>query len=67
MEVEVTGHPRSPRPGVEARAHYRETAESEAARLQARELRRLTTPGPARRPDKRERRELVRVLKNRVP
>ena len=47
--------------------HYRETVESEAARLRASELRRLTTAGPARRPDKRERRELVRVLKNRSP
>jgi ribosome-associated heat shock protein Hsp15 len=67
IEVEVTGLPKRRGPAVEARMHYRETAESEAARLRARELRRLTTPGSARRPDKRERRELVRVLKNRSP
>jgi ribosome-associated heat shock protein Hsp15 len=67
FEIEVTGIPGRRGPASEARAHYRETAESEAARLQARELRRLTTAGPARRPDKRERRELVRVLKNRLP
>ena len=67
MEVEVTGLPKRRGPAVEARMHYRESLESEAARLRARELRRLTTAGPARRPDKRERRELVRVLKNRSP
>jgi ribosome-associated heat shock protein Hsp15 len=67
MEVEVTGIPLRRGPAVEARAHYRETVESEAARLRARELRRLTTPGPARRPDKRDRRQLARVLKNRQP
>jgi ribosome-associated heat shock protein Hsp15 len=67
MEVEVTGIPLRRGPTVEARAHYHETAESEAARLRARELRRLVTPGPVRRPDKRDRRELVRVLKNRLP
>ena len=67
MEVEVTGIPLRRGPAAQARAHYQETAESEAARLRARELRRLTTPGPARRPDKRDRRELVRVLKNRLP
>jgi ribosome-associated heat shock protein Hsp15 len=66
MEIEVTGIPLRRGPAVEARKHYRETAESEAARLRDRELRRLTTTtAPARRPDKRERRELVRVLKNR--
>jgi ribosome-associated heat shock protein Hsp15 len=67
MEVEVTGLPKRRGPAVEARMHYRESIESEAARLRAHELRRLTTAGPARRPDKRERRELVRVLKNRSP
>jgi len=67
MEVEVTGLPKRRGPAAEARVLYRESIESEAARLRARELRRLTTAGPARRPDKRERRELVRVLKNRSP
>ena len=67
MDVEVTGLPKRRGPAIEARMHYRESVESEAARLRARELRRLTTAGPARRPDKRERRELVRVLKNRSP
>ena len=65
FEIEVTGIPARRGPASEARTHYSETAESEAARRQARELRRLTTPGPARRPDKRDRRELVRMLKNR--
>jgi hypothetical protein len=54
-------------PAAEARAHYRESAESEAARAQARELSRLSDAGHSRRPDKRERRELVRVIKNRAP
>jgi ribosome-associated heat shock protein Hsp15 len=67
FEIEVTGIPGRRGPASEARAHYRETAESEAARLRARELRRFTTAGPARRPDKRDRRELVRLLKNRLP
>ena len=66
MEVEVTGIPLRRGPAVEARANYRETTDSEAARLRARELRRLVAPGPARRPDKRDRRELMRVLKNRL-
>ena len=67
FEIEVTVIPGRRGPASEARAHYHETAESEAARLRARELRRLTTAGPAGRPDKRDRRELVRVLKNRLP
>jgi ribosome-associated heat shock protein Hsp15 len=65
FEVEVTGLPTRRGPAAEARTQYRETAESEAARLQARELRRLTTVGPTRRPDKRDRRDLMRVIKNR--
>jgi hypothetical protein len=59
----VTGLPARRGPATEARTQYRETAESEAARLQSRELRRLTA-GPARRPDKRDRRELMRLIKN---
>jgi hypothetical protein len=39
--------------------------ESEAARLQARELRRLAPQAPSRRPDKRERRERVRLTRDR--
>jgi len=67
MEVDVTGIPARRGPAVEAQACYRETDESEAARRQARELRRVAAAGPTRRPDKRDRRELVRVLKNREP
>jgi ribosome-associated heat shock protein Hsp15 len=67
FEVEVLGIPARRGPAAEARAHYRESAESEAARAQARELGRLSAAGPSRRPDKRERRELVRVIKNRAP
>ena len=65
FEVEVLGLPARRGPATEARTQYRETAESEAARLHARELRRLTMAGPTRRPDKRDRRDLMRVIKNR--
>ena len=64
-EVEVTGIPARRGPAAEARAHYRETPESEAARAHARELDRLSAPVSGGRPDKRERRDLLRVLKRR--
>ena len=65
FEVEVTGVPARRGPAAEARRHYRETAESEAARAHARELDRLSAPVSSGRPDKRERRDLLRVLKRR--
>jgi ribosome-associated heat shock protein Hsp15 len=61
IEVDVTGIPVRRGPAAEARRHYAETAESEAARAHARELDRLTAPVGAGRPDKRERRDLLRV------
>ena len=64
-EVEVTGIPARRGPASEARGHYRETPESEAARAHARELDRLSAPVSSGRPDKRERRDLLRVLKRR--
>jgi ribosome-associated heat shock protein Hsp15 len=64
-EVEVTGIPHRRGPATEARQHYRETPESEAARAHARELDRLSAPVSNGRPDKRERRDLMRVLKRR--
>lgn len=67
MDVEVIAIPARRGPAEEARACYRESGESEASRLHARELRRLAPRGPARRPDKRDRRELVRLIKNRTP
>ena len=66
-EVEVTGIPQRRGPASEARTHYTESAESEAARAAAREFNRLTAPVSAGRPDKRERRELLEVLKGRGP
>jgi ribosome-associated heat shock protein Hsp15 len=63
FEVEVAGIPVRRGPAPEARTHYRETAESEAARAHARELDRLSAPVSSGRPDKRERRDLLRVLK----
>ena len=64
-EVEVTAIPARRGPAAEARQHYRETPESEAARAHARELDRLSAPVSNGRPDKRERRDLMRVLKRR--
>lgn len=65
FEVEVTGLPARRGPASEARGHYLETAESEAARAHARELDRLSVPVSSGRPDKRGRRDLLRMLKGR--
>jgi ribosome-associated heat shock protein Hsp15 len=65
FEVEVTGIPARRGPAAEARLHYLETPESEAARAAAREFSRLAGPVDSGRPDKRERRDLLRVLKGR--
>ncbi len=65
FEVDVTGIPARRGPAPEARQHYRETPESETARAHARELDRLSAPVSAGRPDKRERRDLLRVLRPR--
>jgi len=62
-EVEVAGIPARRGPAPEARQHYRETPESAAARAHVRELDRLSAPTSSGRPDKRERRDLMRVLK----
>jgi ribosome-associated heat shock protein Hsp15 len=65
FEVEVTGIPARRGPATEARQCYLETPESEVARAAAREFARLAGPVDAGRPDKRERRDLLRVLKGR--
>ena len=52
-------------PATEASECYEETAESVAARAHARELQRLSSPGTQTRPDKRDRRELIRQFKRR--
>jgi ribosome-associated heat shock protein Hsp15 len=65
FEVEVTAIPARRGPAEEARRHYRETPESVQARERAREFDRLSPPVSGGRPDKRERRDLVRVLKGR--
>jgi len=65
LEVDVTGIPARRGPATEARQHYLETPESEAARAAAREFSRLAGPVDSGRPDKRERRDLLRVLKGR--
>jgi ribosome-associated heat shock protein Hsp15 len=65
FEVRVAGIPERRGPATEARRHYLETAESEAARATAREFNRLTAPAVSGRPDKRERRDLLRTMKGR--
>ncbi|HWJ05292.1 MAG TPA: S4 domain-containing protein [Steroidobacteraceae bacterium] len=65
FEVDVLGIPQRRGPADEARRHYRETPESEAARAHVRELNRLSGPVSQGRPDKRERRDLLRFVKGR--
>ena len=65
FEIVVTGIPSRRGPATEARGHYQETPESEAARATVREFNRLTAPLQSGRPDKRERRELIRRFKPR--
>jgi ribosome-associated heat shock protein Hsp15 len=65
FEVEVIGIPERRGPATEARTHYAESAESEAARTAVREFDRLTAPVAAGRPDKRERRDLLKFQKGR--
>ena len=65
FEVEVIGIPERRGPATEARTHYAESAESEAARAAVREFNRLTAPVASGRPDKRERRDLLRFQKGR--
>ena len=62
-DIAVIGIPERRGPAPEARLCYSESEESSAAREHARELARLSTPGPSSRPDKRDRRELIRTLK----
>jgi ribosome-associated heat shock protein Hsp15 len=65
FEVDVTGIPARRGPATEARQFYLETPDSEAARAAAREFSRLAGPVDSGRPDKRERRDLLRVMKGR--
>jgi ribosome-associated heat shock protein Hsp15 len=63
--VDVVSIPGRRGPAQEARRHYLETPESEAARAAVREFNRLSGPVSTGRPDKRERRDLMRVVKGR--
>jgi ribosome-associated heat shock protein Hsp15 len=63
-EFEVLGLPARRGPAAEAIAHYRETEASAARRVQLREQQRLaglSRPRPDAKPDKRERRRLMRL------
>jgi ribosome-associated heat shock protein Hsp15 len=63
-EFEVLGLPQRRGPAAEAAAQYLETAASAARRIKLREQQRLANisrPRPAVRPDKRERRRLMRL------
>jgi ribosome-associated heat shock protein Hsp15 len=66
-EFEVLGLPRRRGPAAEAQAQYLETPESAARRLQLREQQRLaqvSRPRPDTRPDKRDRRRLMRLQRD---
>ncbi|MGI9246779.1 MAG: RNA-binding S4 domain-containing protein [Steroidobacteraceae bacterium] len=65
FEIDVLSIPSRRGPAPEARGHYRETPESEAARAHVRELNRLSGPVSSGRPDKRERRDLMRFVRDR--
>jgi ribosome-associated heat shock protein Hsp15 len=63
-EFEVLGLPERRGPAAEAMAHYLETAASAQRRVKLREQQRLahlSRPRPEARPDKRERRRLMRL------
>jgi ribosome-associated heat shock protein Hsp15 len=63
-EFEVLGLPQRRGPAAEAASHYLETAASAARRAQLRDQHRLANlsrPRPVGRPDKRERRRLMRL------
>jgi len=63
-EFEVLGLPQRRGPAAEAGSHYLETAASAARRAQLRDQQRLANlsrPRPETRPDKRERRRLMRL------
>jgi ribosome-associated heat shock protein Hsp15 len=66
-EFEVLGLPRRRGPAAEAQSFYRETPESAQRRVQLREQQRLaqiSRPRPDARPDKRDRRRLMRLQRD---
>jgi ribosome-associated heat shock protein Hsp15 len=66
-EFEVLGLPARRGPAAEAQAHFRETPASVTRRAQLREQHRLAQlcrPRPESRPDKRDRRRLMRLQRN---
>jgi ribosome-associated heat shock protein Hsp15 len=68
-EFEVLGLPERRGPASEAQTHYRETPESAARRTQLREQQRLaqlSRPRPEGRPDKRDRRRLLRLHRDQI-
>lgn len=68
-EIEILAIQEQRRPASEASLLYRETAESIVKRekiAEARRLNALTMPHPDRRPDKKERRDLLKFKNNRV-
>jgi ribosome-associated heat shock protein Hsp15 len=66
-EFEVLGLPERRGPAAEAQTHYLETAESAQRRARLREQQRLaqiSRPRPDERPDKRDRRRLMRLQRD---
>jgi ribosome-associated heat shock protein Hsp15 len=68
-EFEVLGIPQRRGPAAEARTHYEETSASAARRAQLRDQQRLaqlSRPRPDSRPDKRDRRRLMRLHRDQM-
>ena len=68
-EFEMLGIPARRGPAPEARTHYLETPASAARRVQLREQQRLaqlSRPRPDTRPDKRDRRRLMRLHRDQI-
>ena len=66
-EFDVLGLPPRRGPAAEAQAHYAETPQSAARRVRLREQQRLaevSRPRPEQRPDKRDRRRLMRLQRD---
>jgi ribosome-associated heat shock protein Hsp15 len=66
-EFEVLGRPQRRGPAAEAASHYLETAASAERRAKLRDLQRLANlsrPRPEGRPDKRERRRIMRLQRD---
>jgi ribosome-associated heat shock protein Hsp15 len=68
VDLEIAGLPKRRGPALEARAQYAESAESLTRRAKLREQQRLANlsrPRPDTKPDKKERRQMIKFLRER--